>query len=307
MERSYLIIRRTVYWLLFLLFFIVAPTLVFYSLGYQFDVNSKKFLKTGALSIKTFPKGASVTLNNEKLPDTTPCNLRELLPREYSLTLEKEGFYPYQIPVTVKPAAILDINVVLVPRMENIDKLKLDLNIYKFFLTKHLFGDKIIILADKGVYSISPDLKETRKISSQNLGDKTLNTIDNLKESSSRIVFWNKDNIWTVEDTQNTDNDADVITELYESEEDIKEVFFGLKEHYLIIHDGLKVVALDIQSPKVFFTIMELKNKYSRIFYDSASEALYIKDRIPNSNAFSFFKIALLPLIEKKKTNEKTP
>jgi hypothetical protein len=307
MEKPYLIIRRSVYWALFLLFFVVAPTLVFYSLGYQFDRQSKKFLKTGALSIKTFPKGATVYLNNEKLTDTTPCTLRELLPRQYSLTLEKEGFYPYQMPVSVKPAAVLDIDLFLVPKMENVEKLKLDLNIYKFFLTKHLFGDKLIVLADKGVYSITPDLKDARKISSQNLGEKALNSIENLKESNGRIVFWNKDNIWTVEDTESSDNDDDVIAQLYESQDEIKEVFFGLKEHYLIIHDGLKIVALDIQNPKVFFTIMELKNKYSRILYDSASEALYIKDRIPDSTAFSFFKIELIPLIEKKKTNEKTP
>lgn len=307
MEKSYLIIRRAVYWALFVLFFVVAPTLVFYSLGYQFDVQSKKFLKTGALSIKTFPKGATVSLNNEKLTDATPCTLRDLLPRQYSLILEKEGFYPYQIPVEVKQAEVSDIDVVLVPKMENVEKLKLDLNIYKFFVSKRLFGDKIIVLADKGIYSISPDLKEARKISSQTLGEKTLNSIENLKETNSRIVFWNKDNIWTLEDTENTDNDKDVITALYDSEDEIKEVFFGLKEHYLIIHDGLKIVALDIQNPKVFFTIMELKNKYSRIFYDSASEALYVKDRIPDSNAFSFFKIELIPFVEKKKPNEKIP
>ena len=307
MEKPYRIIRRTVYWALFLLFFLVAPTLVFYSLGYQFDVQSKKFLKTGAISIRTFPKGAAVSLNNEKLTDATPCTLRELLPRQYNLILEKEGFYPYQIPVDVKQAAVSDINVVLVPKMENVEKLKLDLNIYKFFVSKRLFGDKIIVLADKGIYFISPDLKEARKISSQTLGEKTLNSIENLKESNNRLVFWNKDNIWTLEDTENTDNDKDVIVPLYVSEDEIKEVFFGLKEHYLIIHDGLKIVAVDIQNPKVFFTIMELKNKYSKIFYDSASETLYIKDRIPDSNAFSFFKIELIPFVEKKKTNEKTP
>lgn len=307
MEKSYLIIRRTVYWSLFLLFFVVAPTLVFYSLGYQFDQQSKKFLKTGAISIKTFPKGAAVSLNNQKLTDTTPCTLRDLLPRQYSLILDKEGFYPYQIPVDVKQAAVSEIDVVLVPKMENVEKLKLDLNIYKFFVSKRLFGDKIIVLADKGIYSISPDLKDARKISSQNLGEKVLNSIENFKESTGRMVFWNKDNVWTLEDTENTDNDKDVIVPLYESADEVKEVFFGLKEHYLIIQDGLKVVAVDIQNPKVFFTIMELKNRYSRIFYDPSSEALYVKDRIPDSNAFSFFKIELIPFIEKKKTNEKTP
>jgi hypothetical protein len=292
---------------MFLLFFVVAPTLVFYSLGYQFDLQSKKFLKTGAVSVKTFPKGASVYLNNEMLPDTTPCTLRDLLPRQYNLILEKEGFYPYQITVNVKQAEVADINVFLVPKMENVEKLKLDLNIYKFFVSKRLFGDKIIVLADKGIYSISPDLKDIRKISSQNIGEKALNSVENFKESNNRMVFWNKDNIWALEDTSNTDNDKDIIVPLYESVEEIKEVFFGLKEHYLIIQDGLNIIALDIQNPKVFFTIMELKNKYSRIFYDSASEALYVKDRIPESNAFSFFKIELIPIVEKKKTNEKTP
>jgi hypothetical protein len=304
MEKKYLIIRKTVFWTLSLIFFIVTPTVVFYSLGYKFDLNSKKFLKTGALSIKTLPKGANVSLGDNKLTETTPCNLRELMPQKYTLSLEKEGFYPYQIPIEIKQAAVTDINVVLVPRMENVEKLKLDLNIYKFFVTKHLFGNRIIVLSDKGIYSIDPELKEPRKITSQDLGEETLNSIENLKESNNRIIFWNRNYIWMVETPENAESNNPILT-LYKSVDEIQEAFFGLKEHYLIIHDGLNIIALDIQNPKVYFSIMELKSARSRIFYDSASEALYVKDRIPNTNAFSFFKIELIPIIEKKKTNEK--
>jgi hypothetical protein len=71
--------------------------IVFYSLGYKLDVREKRFLKTGTISIKTFPENAQLLVNNSKEDKLTPCVLTELMPRIYDIVLEKEGFLSVSI------------------------------------------------------------------------------------------------------------------------------------------------------------------------------------------------------------------
>jgi hypothetical protein len=164
-EKSYyLFLRKLFFWLFSFSFILFTPVIVYYSLGYKFDIKSKKFLKTGAISIKTFPKGISVYLDGKKINETSPCILRDLMPQEYTIDLEKEGFYPYSVTVEVKPSFIEKVDVFLVPQMGDVKKLAADLYIYKFFIIKHLFGKKILAFTDKGIYSIDDDFKTIKKI-----------------------------------------------------------------------------------------------------------------------------------------------
>lgn len=303
-ERYYHILRHIFFWLFSFLFIIFMPVIVYYSLGYKFDTKTKKFLKTGAISIKTFPRGISVSIDGKKISEATPCTLRDLMPREYKLTLEKEGFYTYTIIVEVRPSLIQDIDVFLIPKMGDIKKLELDLHIYKFFVTKHLFGERIMAFTDKGIYLLDDDFKEVKKLSTQIFAADEANSIENLEENNNRIIFWNRTNIWMLTPPQETGEALSDVTNIYRADKDIKDIFFGFKGKYLIIHDGLKVIALDIENFKISFPVYELKSLNSRIFYNSAAETLYIKDKIPKTNYFSLFKIEMMPLINERLSDE---
>jgi hypothetical protein len=306
-DNIYIILRKIFFWFFLLAFVVLTPIIVYYSLGYKFDVGSKKFLKTGAISIKTFPKGINVYLDGTKIKDTTPCTIRELLPKEYTITLEREGFYPYEMKVEVKPSQIQDIDIFIVPRMVDITKLNIDLRIYKFFVAKHLFGETIIVFTDKGIYFLDGDFKGAKKVSSQVFEENVANSIENLKESSGRFLFWNKNNLWMLDAAQAKDKDEkypDAVL-LYKAEDDIKDVFFGFRGKYIVIHDGLKVIALDADNIKVSFPVYELKSVRSKIFYDSRSETIYIQDKVKGTDGFSLFRAEIMPLVNERILNER--
>ena len=301
-EEQYPKIRKIFFWFFTCLFIIFTPVVVYYSLGYKFDLGAKKFLKTGALSIKTFPRGVTIYLDATRLSDTTPATLRELLPREYALTLEKEGYYTYQIPVAITPSLISDVDVVLVPKMQGLEKIKYDFNIYKFFISKRLFGEKIIAFTDKGIYLLDDDLRMVQKLLPNVLTEEEATQLEGLRESNSRIIFWSRSSLWMLSAPQ-APNTHEQLVNLYKAEEDIRDVFFCLHDRYLLIHDGTKVIALDIDNPKVQFSILELKSMNSRVFYETRTETLFVKDKIPQSKTFSLFKIEMMPFITKRKVS----
>jgi len=300
-ERKYHIARRIFFWLFLTAFIILAPIVVFYSLGYKFNIDLKRFQKTGAISVKTFPKDASVYLDGDKFCESTPCTLRDLLPKIYTVDLEKNGFYSYKISVDVKPSFVSDIDVNLVPKMRNVKKLKIGLNIRKFFIVPHLFSKEIVAFADKGVYYINDDFSNAREIVPLDISGAEIDAIKGLREEKNKLVFWNNNNVWFVSVAKGEFSDRNRSAELvYSTKEYIKDVFFALKERYLIVHDGMKIAALDVRNRAVSSSIFKLNSVNSKIFYDTNSGTLYIKDKIPTDSAFSLFKVNLKKLVHEK-------
>ena len=297
MEGMYLTLRRIFFWLFFVLFIFISPLLLFYSLGYKFDVHSKKFLKTGALSIKTFPKEAEVFLDKERYKKLTPCVIKELFPKKYHLLLKKKNFYPYSITVQIKPGEVKYLDIVLVPKIKGLKKIKFDFDVYKFFVVRHLFKNNILLFTDQGIYLLDDDFKNIKKLVS--FSDKDIvSTIKGLKEFNGFILFWNKNNIWKL----NFNRQKSSLEIVYKAEEKISDVFFGWRGKYLIIQDGLNVLAEDIGT-KVSFSILKLKSLNSEIFYDKHSDILYIKDKIPQTKKFSLFKVKLASFLNEGKKN----
>ncbi|MCM8788032.1 MAG: PEGA domain-containing protein, partial [Candidatus Omnitrophica bacterium] len=148
--RPYKIIRSILFWFFFFAFVICLPLVILYSLGYQFNHNLKCFQKTGIISIKSSPINAEVYLEGKKIEKLTPCDLKELLPGIYKIKIEKGGFYPYEINIEVKSSLVSELSVVLIPKIQDVEKIKLDRNFYKFFVMEHLFGKRIIAFAKDG-------------------------------------------------------------------------------------------------------------------------------------------------------------
>ncbi|MDD5044501.1 MAG: PEGA domain-containing protein [Candidatus Omnitrophica bacterium] len=306
-ERTYLIFRRLFFWLSFFTFVVFTPVIVYYSLGYKFDASSHKFVKTAALSIKTSPKGIDVVLSGKRLKDTSPCVIRGLLPREYTVLLEKEGFYPYRVHVLLKPSTVAELDIVLIPKTKTADKIKFDFNIYKFFVSRRFLGEKIVAFTDKGIYFLDKDFKNAKLISSVPLLEDLASSIEGFKEGDSRLAFWNKSDVWITQVLEPFSKEESKIGVIYKATERIKEVFFGLGDRYLIIQDGVKIVTQDVRNPAINFLLFALESENAEVFYDNASEILYIRDWAAGENKFSLFKIELMSLINERKEAEKNP
>lgn len=306
-EETYLILRKFAFWIMSFVFIFLTPLIVFYSVGYKFDPASSKFLKTGLISIKTFPRGVDVFLNAQKTGDATPCVLRGLLPKKYFVVLEKEGFYSYEMQVYVRPSFVSELDVVLVPKEKNIERLKFNFNVYRFFVSKQYFGGKIVFFADKGIFILDTDFKNIQKVSSIDLGSALVDSIEGLKQYNDHLIFWNKNNIWMVEAIESDANAMPDIVPLYETQEEIKDVFLGMKDRYLVVHAGLNVFALDVYNPLVIFPVFTPQSQEAKIFYDERTETLFIRDFVPASESYSLYRVELVPIMHEKKEYEKIP
>jgi len=95
--------RRIIYLFFIIFFLIVAPTLILYAQGYRYNFKKWKIQKTGMIFLTSKQKGASVYLNNKLYPQKIDKNLtiKNLLPDEYLVRVEKEGYYPWQKKLNV--------------------------------------------------------------------------------------------------------------------------------------------------------------------------------------------------------------
>ncbi len=86
-----------------IIFLIAAPAFVFGVRGYIYDFSGRKLVATGILVAKTEPKGAQVTISGPKSKTKkTPATFRFLPAGDYTVKIEKPGFYPWQKKLTIK-------------------------------------------------------------------------------------------------------------------------------------------------------------------------------------------------------------
>lgn len=97
--------RSILFYIFILCFVSITPLVWLYAAGYQIGTNLK-FQKTGILVIKTTPKSANIYLDKIKGANsvadllfeknyTTPAKIKSLLPGEYNVKLEKDGYWPW--------------------------------------------------------------------------------------------------------------------------------------------------------------------------------------------------------------------
>lgn len=75
-----------------LAFLITAPLVVLYTAGYRYNFTTGSFVRTGLFYITSIPKGAEILINDE-LRDYTPAFIKNLVPGEYKLTLDRPGYH----------------------------------------------------------------------------------------------------------------------------------------------------------------------------------------------------------------------
>jgi hypothetical protein len=94
--------RITILIVLAIIFFIVSPVLIIRTLGYRYNPKKHSIEKTGLLAVKTEPSKADIYLNGKKQSAQTPASIKYLLPDNYNLKIEKDGYVPFEKQVAIK-------------------------------------------------------------------------------------------------------------------------------------------------------------------------------------------------------------
>ena len=82
------------------IFLVLAPVIILLARGFSYDFANGRIVKTGALSVKTDPRGAVVFLDNEP-SKTTPMVKRFLFPKEYQVEIQKQPYLPWKKRVNI--------------------------------------------------------------------------------------------------------------------------------------------------------------------------------------------------------------
>ncbi|MBU1203062.1 PEGA domain-containing protein [Patescibacteria group bacterium] len=89
-------LRRLTYSFFFLLFFIIAPLLTVYSLGYRYDFDTGNIEKNGAFYIKSYPRGADIYVDDQKSKRQTPSQVLNIKPGKHKIVVSKNKYVSWQ-------------------------------------------------------------------------------------------------------------------------------------------------------------------------------------------------------------------
>ena len=113
--------RRVIFYISVLIFFIITPAVILYSLGYYYNLKNQTLIKTGGIFLKSSnASGYQVFLNGNFAKETSFITSGALLgnldAKEYYVEIKKDGFLPWSKTVKVEKEIVTEIrNVLLLP------------------------------------------------------------------------------------------------------------------------------------------------------------------------------------------------
>ncbi len=117
------LLRKIIFYLFCAIYLIVCPLLVLRMLGYVISPSTHRLVKTGLVYISTNPPGANVFVNGRPAHEKTPTAIRDLVPGQHFLRIEKDGYLDWAQNTTITPnkATVIE-NILLTPRpLKNTD------------------------------------------------------------------------------------------------------------------------------------------------------------------------------------------
>jgi len=122
MEKHSLIRKIIVFSLFFVVLVIVAPAIVFYSMGYRFNKENNEVVRSGSIVIKTTPSSPQIALDGQKINQASidlinrSLNINGLEPKDYRLEIQASGYVPWKKSVEVHSGIATEFwNILLVP------------------------------------------------------------------------------------------------------------------------------------------------------------------------------------------------
>ncbi len=100
-------------------FFLLAPQIIIYSLGYRFDFERKKIVNTGGLYLKIWPKRTEIFIDGEFRDKTglfsNSVFIQNLLPKKHDILVKKEGYHVWQKTLEIKGKEVTKVeNIILI-------------------------------------------------------------------------------------------------------------------------------------------------------------------------------------------------
>lgn len=270
--------RRILYISFILAFFIITPLVISYAAGYQFVLGSNRpftIKKTGMLILNSDPQGAKIYINGELQQEfiqkylqkagitgksnmiSTPAKIKNLLPGDYDVTFELDGYWKWQKKLTVKGGESTyaeDVHLFKnsLPLSVSSGPIK-DISVSydeKYLLTSYGEGIELLTQADDSVRKIGIDAsggavswsQDSRKFIAGNFAyDIADNKIINLAEATKggSEFRWDPENNNQVYFVSGTEGRADTLFRLRLSDLSAEKVLSAENIAGYLVKDGL--------------------------------------------------------------------
>ena len=150
------------------LFFIIAPYIIIYSLGYRIDFEQKKIVITGGIYVRALPLGSDVIVDS-KIKNTTSflsptVFVQNLLPKQHSILIKKGGYYDYKKNLEVKEKEVVKLEQVILFKEKILFDILTDKTNSPFFSLRDISQsetkkdqEQLFIIKNGNLYKNSPE------------------------------------------------------------------------------------------------------------------------------------------------------
>ena len=288
--------RRCLYISFFLLFFILAPIVIFYAQGYRFDLGRNRMVKTGGLSVDSTPRNAQVYLNGSytepnwlekrflvfktffgmrKMGGNTPAIFQNLVPDIYQIDVEKDGYYTWSKKVDVYSEQVTFLeDIYLFLKNPEVSNLKQWENVSQTWPSENhnllaIAGQKdakwnleIANLTAGTTELVYRTVQKPQNCLWNNANDKILLTLDNQEQVLIDLTLTSEDKSSFIKDFNFGKNKKINFTHLAWSRDDRNLLYTwdGLKIYVLNIKDKTVSLALDLN------TLKDNEDQYQKIY-----------------------------------------
>jgi hypothetical protein len=262
------------------LYVTLLPIILSYSLGYHIDFHNFAIYKTGILSLKSTPSGASIYINGDLYKDVTPARVEELRPGTYSIEIKKESLFPWQKELTVRPNMVTRAeNILLFPTLQVTEKVG-DHETDNFFIPED--RSQVYYMAKSGLYKSNIDGTNPKKLSAYS--DWPYNIIGKkLSPDGNKILYFNEKGIWIIYlngPRLTKGADAAEVEEVLKSTDAIKDVFWHSGSNHIIFAAGRDIDVMEIGKGggKNIVTLNKCHSQPKGVYYDMVNDSLYFND-----------------------------
>ncbi len=100
-----------------ILFLVITPYIIIYSLGYRVDFANKKLVATGGIYVKVWPQPVEVYIDSNLAGKTNMLSdfvfMQNLLPKQHDVLVKKDGYFTYQKTIEVKGKEVVKLEHVI--------------------------------------------------------------------------------------------------------------------------------------------------------------------------------------------------
>ena len=103
-------LRRILPWMYILVFVVVAPILLFYTAGYQYNLKKHLVERNGALIVDGSPKDAAILMDGVNTGKTVPYTFQHVTPGWHVIHIKKDGYSTWEKRLEIRAEEVTFAN-----------------------------------------------------------------------------------------------------------------------------------------------------------------------------------------------------